>query len=125
MAERWNKTVVATAHTLLKKRGMSVEFWGEVVMTVVHLLNQSPTKSLEGKTSYEAWHRRTPAVGHLRTFSCLAYVKELNAISKLSDMSMPGVFIGYAEGVKVYHILDPVIRRVRTAWDVIFDEGRG
>jgi hypothetical protein len=31
-----------------------VKFWGEAVMTVVHLLNQSPTKSLEGKIPYEA-----------------------------------------------------------------------
>jgi hypothetical protein len=93
-------------------------------MTVVHLLNRSLTKSLEGKTLYEAWHRRTPVVGHLRTFGCLVYVKELNTVSKLSDRSMLGVFIGYAEGVKVYRILDPVTRRVRTVGDVIFDEGR-
>jgi hypothetical protein len=44
-------------------------------MTAVHLLNRSPTKSLQGKTSYKAWHGRTPAVGHLRTFGCLAYIK--------------------------------------------------
>jgi hypothetical protein len=35
------------------------------------------------------------------------------------------VFIGYAEGVKAYHILDPVTQHVRTARDVIFDEGHG
>jgi hypothetical protein len=35
------------------------------------------------------------------------------------------VFIGYAEGSKAYHILDPGTLRVRTAHDVVFDEGRG
>jgi hypothetical protein len=94
-------------------------------MTLVHLLNRSPTKSLEGKTMYEAWHGCTPAVGHLHTFGRLAYVKELNAVSKLSDRSTSGVFIGYAEGVKAYRILDPVTQRVHTARDVIFDKGRG
>jgi hypothetical protein len=34
------------------------------------------------------------------------------------------VFIGYAEGIKVYRILKPVTLRVRTVRDVIFDEGR-
>jgi hypothetical protein len=68
-------------------------------MTVVHLLNRSPTKSLQGRTLYKAWHGRTPAVGHLRTFGCLAYIKEMNTVSKLSDRSTPGVFIGYTEGV--------------------------
>jgi hypothetical protein len=124
MVERRNQTVVATARALLKQRGMPTELWGEAVMTMVHLLNRSPTKSLEGKTPYEAWHGRTPAVGHLRTFVCLAYVKGLNAVIKLSDESTSGVFIGYAEGVKAYHILNPVTLCVRTAWDVIFDEGR-
>jgi hypothetical protein len=44
-------------------------------MTVMHLLNRSPTKSLEGKTPYESWHGRTPTIGHLRMFGCLAYVR--------------------------------------------------
>jgi hypothetical protein len=35
------------------------------------------------------------------------------------------VFIGYAEASKAYHILDPGTQRVRTARDVVFDEGRG
>ena len=35
------------------------------------------------------------------------------------------MFIGYAEGSKAYHILDPETQRVRTARDVVFDEGRG
>jgi len=26
------------------------------VVTAVHLLNRSPTKSLQGKTPYEAWY---------------------------------------------------------------------
>jgi hypothetical protein len=110
---------------LLKQRGMLVEFWGEAVMTAVHLLNRSPTKSLEGKTSYETWHQRTPMIRHIRTFSCLAYAKEMNDVRKLSDKRIPGMFISYAEGVKVHHILNPVTRCVRTARDVIFDEGHG
>jgi hypothetical protein len=34
-------------------------------MTVVHLLNRSSTKRLEGKTSYEALHGSTLAVRYL------------------------------------------------------------
>jgi hypothetical protein len=62
-------------------------------------------------------------IGHLCIFGYLAYVKELNAVSKLSIRSTSDVFIGYAEGVKAYHILDLVTQRVCTARDVIFDEG--
>jgi transposase InsO family protein len=48
VVKRRNQTVVTSARTLLKQRGMPAEFWGEAVMTVVHLLNRLPTKSPEG-----------------------------------------------------------------------------
>ena len=94
-------------------------------MSAVHLLNRSPTKALDGKTPYEAWHGHKLTVNHLRVLGYLAFVKELNHIGKLDDRSSPGVFIGYAEGVKAYCILDPATQRVRISWDVVFDEGRG
>jgi hypothetical protein len=52
-------------------------------------------------------------------------VKQLSHVDKLTDRSHDGVFIGYAEGAKVYHILDPVAQHVCMARDVVFDEARG
>jgi hypothetical protein len=92
--------VVEMARTLLKERGMPAVFWGEAVVAVVYILNRSPTKALNGRTSYEAWHGRKSVVSHLRVFDCLAFGKELGHIGKLDDRSTPGVFIGYAEGSK-------------------------
>jgi hypothetical protein len=111
------------AQALLKQRGMPTIFWGEAVVTTVYILNRSPTKALNGKTSYEAWHGLKPAVSHLWVFSCLAFAKELGHIGKLNDRSTPGVFIGYVEGSKGYHILDPGTQRVSTTYDIVFDEG--
>uniref|UniRef100_A0ACD5W1Z2 Uncharacterized protein n=1 Tax=Avena sativa TaxID=4498 RepID=A0ACD5W1Z2_AVESA len=125
IVERRNQTVVGMARVLLKQRGMPAVFWGEAVLTAVYILNRSPTKALDGKMPYEAWHGRKPAVSHLRVFGCLAFAKELGHIGKLDDRSTPGVFIGYAEGSKAYRILDPKAQRVRTARDVVFNEGRG
>jgi hypothetical protein len=110
---------------LLKQRGMTAVFWGEAVVTTVYILNRSPTKALNGRTPYEAWHGHKLAVSHLRVFGCLAFGKELGHIGKLDDRSTPAVFIGYAEGSKAYRILDPGTQRVRTMRDVVFDEGRG
>jgi hypothetical protein len=93
------------------------------VVTAVYVLNRSPTKSLNDRTSYEAWHGRKPAVSHLRVFGCLIFGKYLGYIDKLDDRSTPRVFIGYVEGSKAYHILDPGTQRVRTTRDIVFDEG--
>jgi hypothetical protein len=125
VVERRNQTVVGMTLALLKQRGMPAVFWGEAVVTAVYILNRSPTKALNGMTPYEAWHGRKPAVSHLWVFGCLTFTKELGHISKLDDRSTSRVFIGYAQGSKAYRILDPGTQRVRTAHDVVFDEGRG
>jgi hypothetical protein len=104
---------------------MPTVFWGEPVVMAVYILNRSPTKALNGRTSYEAWHGRKPAVSHLRVFGYLTFGKELSHIDKLNDRSTPGVFIGYTEGSKAYRILDPGTQRVRMMRDVVFDEERG
>jgi hypothetical protein len=101
--------VVGMARALLKQRRMHVGFWGDAVVTVVYILNRSPTKALNGRTPYETCHGRKTTVSH--------------HIGKLDDRSTPGVFIGYAEGSKAYHILDLGTQRVHTTRDVVFDEG--
>ena len=117
--------MVGIARALLKQQGMSAKFWGEAVVTAVHLLSRSPTKSLQGKTPYEGWYGQVPAVAHLRVFGCLCFTKELNQVRKLDDRSRPGVFLGYADGAKAYRVYDPVARRVLVSHDVVFDEKRG
>jgi hypothetical protein len=78
---------------LLKQRGISAVFWGEAVVMAVYILNRSPTKALNDRTSYEAWHGCKLVVSHLRVFGCLAFAKELGHIGKLDDRSTTGVFI--------------------------------
>jgi hypothetical protein len=125
VVERRNQTVVGIAHALLKQRGMPTVFWGEAVVITVYILNRSSTKVLNGRTPYEAWLGRKPAVSHLRVFGCLTFTKELGHIDKLDDRSTLRVFIGYTEGSKVYRILDPGTQRVCMMCDVVFDEWRG
>jgi hypothetical protein len=60
----------------------------------------------------------------LRVFGCLAFVNELKHV-KVDKHSSPGIFIGYVEEAKVYHVLDPASRRVHVARDILFDQGRG
>jgi hypothetical protein len=122
---RCNQTVVGMARTLLKQRGMHAVFWGEAVVMTVYILNRLPTKALNGRTSYEAWHGCKPVVSHVWIFGCFAFGKELGHIGKFDDRSTPRVFIGYVEGSKAYRILDPGTQRVRMMCDVVFDKGGG
>ncbi|KAI4387537.1 hypothetical protein MLD38_005363 [Melastoma candidum] len=125
VVERRNQTVVEMARCLLKSMIVPGMFWGEAVKTAVYLLNRAPTRSVQGMTPYEAWHKRKPSVHHLRTFGCVAHVKNLGpGIHKISDRSTPGVFVGYEEGAKAYRVYDPVEKRLYVTRDVVFEEHR-
>jgi hypothetical protein len=52
VVERRNQMVVNTARSILRARGMPGFFWGEVVHTIVYLLNQSPTAALDDLTPF-------------------------------------------------------------------------
>jgi transposase InsO family protein len=68
VVERRNQTVVGMARSMIKAKGLPRAFWGEAVTTAVYILNRSPTRSLDGKTPYEAWHGERPTVSFFRYF---------------------------------------------------------
>jgi transposase InsO family protein len=75
VVERRNQTVLAMARSMMKAKAVLAWLWGEAVMTAVFLLNRAPTRSLVGRTPYEAWYGQKPAVHFLRVFGCVAHVK--------------------------------------------------
>jgi hypothetical protein len=89
------------ARVMLKAMSMLSYFSREAVITVVFILNQSSTQSVEGKTSYEVWHGEKPSVHYFHTFGCVAHVKQGNKqLAKLKDHRTMMVFIGQEPGSK-------------------------
>ncbi|KAM0863375.1 hypothetical protein ACQ4PT_044625 [Festuca glaucescens] len=108
---------------MLKAKSVPSKFWGEAAATAVFVLNRSLTRSLDGKTPFEAWYGRKPSVHFLRVFGCKAYAKETKpGLKKLNDRSRPMVMIGYEEGSKAYRLYDPEKKCLHVSRDVIFDE---
>jgi hypothetical protein len=115
--------VVATARSMLKAKGLPGWFWGDAVNAAMYVLNSCPTKSVDGMTSFEAWHGRKPVVHHLRTFRCIMYVRNtMPHLKKLEDSGRKMIFVGYKSGSKVYRAYDPITKRVHVTRDVVFDE---
>jgi hypothetical protein len=64
-------------------------------------------------------------VSHLRTFGCVAHVKQGNKhLTKLEDRSTQMVFIGYESGSKAWRFCNPSTKRVHVSHDVVFEEDR-
>ena len=111
------------ARSMMKAKGMPARFWCEAVTTVVLILNRSPIKALTGKMSIEAWYGRKPSMSFLRTFGYIGQVRKTKPnLTKLEDRSTPMVFLGYAEGTKVYRLYDLRRGKVLVSRDVVFDE---
>jgi hypothetical protein len=124
LVERRNQTVVATMRCLMKLKGLLAYFWGrEAVTTTFYLLNLSPTRSVEGKTPYEAWHSQKPSIDHLRTFGNIIHVKNTKPnLNKLDDRSTKMVFVDYEKGSKACRAYDPHTGWVHVTQDAVFDE---
>lgn len=111
------------ARCILKAKQVPSTYWGEAVLTAVFILNRSFTRSVDGKTPYEAWYGRKLDIRFLCTFGCVGHVKRTRPqVKKLDDRSTPMVFMGYETGSKAYKMYDPVAKRVHVSCDVIFDE---
>ena len=87
------------------------------------ILNRTPTKALQGKTSFEAWYGGKPSVSFLWTFGCIGHVRKTKPVlTKLEDRSTPMVLLGYVEGTKAYRLYNPRGGKVVVSCDVVFDE---
>lgn len=62
----------------------------------------------------------------MRTFGCMAYAKCVGpGVTKLSDRSVPGVFLSFEPRSKAYRVFHPVNNKLMVTRDVIFDEKKG
>jgi len=56
VVERANRTIMDHIRCILGDAGLSKKFWAFAVSVAVCLKNHTPTRSVVGKTPYEAWH---------------------------------------------------------------------
>ena len=123
VAERMNRTLVETMHSMLIDAKLPHAFWAEAISTAVYLRNRSPTKVLEDMTQFEAWMKQKPCVEHLRVFDCDAYAHVAkDERKKLESKSRKCIFLGYGEETKGYGLYVSSRSKVIYSRDVQFNE---
>ena len=127
VVKRVHRLIMDRVRCMLDDAGLSMKYWAIAVSVAVYLKNRTPTRSMVGKTPYEAWHRsgRKPSLKHLRVFGCLAFVnipKEKQ--KKLDYRATPGIFVGYSISTKQYFVYDPLAKMLHRSRDVVFREGK-
>ena len=123
VVERRNHTLLEMTRSTLKHMNVPNYLWGESVRHATYFINMIATRSLVGKTPYEALRSRKPNLGHVRIFGCVCYARtEAAGRRKLDDHSRTLVHLGTKPGSKAYCLLDPTSRRIIVSRDVVFDE---
>jgi hypothetical protein len=108
---------------MMKAKALSGYLWGEAVTMTMFILNRSPTRVVDGKTPFEAWHREMSMVHFFSTFNCIAHVKNTYlGLKKLDDQSHKTILVRYESGSKASRCYDPIEQLINMSRDVIFDE---
>ncbi|PKU77708.1 Retrovirus-related Pol polyprotein from transposon TNT 1-94 [Dendrobium catenatum] len=123
VAERKYRHIIETARTLLTQAALPHHFWVDTVLTANHLINRLPSPNTQFKSPYEILFSKPPDYSQLRVYGCLCYpwLKPYTN-NKLSPISQPCVFLGYATTQKGYRCLDTKTNQIYTSAHVIFNE---
>jgi hypothetical protein len=78
-----------------------------------YLVNQSPSSTLDDKSSDEVWTNKKLSLTNLRVFGCEAYVHvSKENMCKLDKKDEKCIFIGYKYGLKGYNLWNLETKKV-------------
>ncbi|GJU65897.1 retrovirus-related pol polyprotein from transposon TNT 1-94 [Tanacetum coccineum] len=123
VVERWNRTLMEAARTMLIFEKALMFLWAEAVATACYTLNRSLIYTLHGKTYYELLKGKKPKVKYFWVFGSLCY--PTNAYGDLGKMKAKAdicIFVGYAPTKKAYQIYNKRTRKIQETVHVTFDE---
>lgn len=123
MVERKHQHILNVARALMFQSHLSLQYWGDSVLTAVFIINRLPTPLLNDKSPYEMLTAKKVDYEGLKVFGCLAYCSTSSKNrNKFQPRSKPCVFLGYPAGYKGYKLLDMETHSVHISRHVVFHE---
>ncbi|CAH9069280.1 unnamed protein product [Cuscuta europaea] len=124
IAERKHRHIIETARTLLVHANAPLKFWGDAVLTAIHLINRMPSSTLDNKVPHSILFPKDPIfLVPPKVFGCTCFVQDLSpSLDKLSPRAIKCIFLGYSRVQKGYRCYSPSTHRFYTSADVSFFE---
>lgn len=120
--ERKHRSILEIARSLRFQSGVPICYWGECVMTAIHLLNILPTTALDNKISFEVLYKKSADYEHLKVFGCFGFDATSKSNDKFDVRGVPCIFLGYPASKKGYKMLNFLTREIFVTRDVRFIE---
>ncbi len=123
LAERWNKTVLTMANSMLFAARISHILWPAAVAHGNMLRNRLPIRGLGKFSPYELFFGRRPNVSNLKIWGCDCY-KLLPTYPKVPGQSARKrlLYVGETADRIGFRCLDPGSLKYTTEFELIFDE---
>ncbi|GJT70000.1 retrovirus-related pol polyprotein from transposon TNT 1-94 [Tanacetum coccineum] len=105
VVERWNRTLVEAAQTMLSVAKVPLFFWAEAIATACFTQNRSLVIPRHEKTPYHIINARKPRVKFFHIFGSLCYiVKDGENLDKMKENGDACIFVGYSTQSKAYRM---------------------
>lgn len=123
VVKRKHQHLLNVARSLLFQSRVSIQFWGECVLTAYFLINQTPSPLLHWSTLYYKLNGRHADYSNIRVFGCLSFTSTIpQHRAKFHPRAMATIFLGYPSGMKGYRLYDIENKKIIISRDVVFHE---
>nr|GEU68962.1 hypothetical protein [Tanacetum cinerariifolium] len=123
IVERWNRTLVEAARTMLSNAKLPLLIWAKAIATACFTQNRSVIIPRHEKTPYHIINNRKPSVKFFHIFGSLCYnVRDGENLDKMKEKGDACIFIGYSTQSRAYRVFNKRTRVIVETIHVNFDE---
>nr|GEV65294.1 hypothetical protein [Tanacetum cinerariifolium] len=123
VVERWNRTLVEAARTMLSAAKVPLFFWAEAIATSCFTQNRSLVIPRHEKTPYRIINGRKPSVKFFHIFGSLCYIVRYGEnLDKMKEKGDACIFVKYSTQSRAYRVFNKRTRVIVETIHVNFDE---
>nr|GEY87129.1 hypothetical protein [Tanacetum cinerariifolium] len=123
VVERWNRTLVEAARTMLSAAKVPLFFWVEAFATACFTQNHSLVIPRHEKTPYHIINNQKPSVKFFHIFGPICYiVRDGENLDKMKKTGDACIFVGYSTQSRAYRVFNKRTRVIVEIIHVNFDE---
>jgi len=89
VSKRLNRTIMESARCMRLHEGLPLQFWVDVVDTIVYLINRGPSSSLDGGIPKEAWIGKKVNYSFLFVKPLCTLIKKIEQILRQNQRNVP------------------------------------